>query len=220
MPATRQNGISCQPEIGALVDAGNFGREETGHFEAKIGANGLGMGQKSRQMAQSTKADTNSVTGFRVNYFPANSLVYGHDAVIAAWVARNLPHVGEDGFGPSTAIGVMRGGELVAGVVFSGYRQSYQSIDASIYSTTPAWASRRMIVGILSYPFIQLACERVGATVESRNLRAQRFLKGIGFVREGVARRGFGYDHAAIFSMLRREFDRLVERVGHGQKGT
>lgn len=147
------------------------------------------------------------------NVAPGNLLVYGHDAAIAAWVAQNLPHVGDDGFGPCTAIGVMRGGEIVAGVVFSGYRQSYQSIDVAIFATTPAWASRRMIVGILAYPFVQLACERVGATVESRNLRAQKFLKGIGFVREGVARRGFGYDHAAIYSMLRREYDRLCQRM-------
>lgn len=149
---------------------------------------------------------------------PGNILVYGHDAAIAAWVARNLPHVGDDGFGQCTAIGVMRGGELVAGATYYAYHPSYRSIDMAIFSTTPAWASRRTIVALLAYPFLQLECNRVGAQVESRNLRAQRFLKGLGFVREGVARYGFGYDHASIFSMLRREFDRLVERVGHGQK--
>ncbi len=215
MVAIREIDISCQPKIGGLVDTEKFGREITGRFEAKIGANGVETRQKSLRTAESTKVDANCVTAFRVNYSPANILVYGHDAAIAAWTARNLGTVGDDGFGPCTAIGVMRDGQLVAGVVYHGFRPDYRSIDASIYSTTPAWACRRTLIGVLAYPFIQLGCQRLGATVESRNARAQQFLKRLGFVREGVARYGFGHDHAAIYSMLRREFDRLCEKIGH-----
>jgi len=145
-----------------------------------------------------------------------NNLVFGRDIDIAAWVARNLPTVGDDGFGPCTAIGVMRNGEVIAGVVFHGYRQTYSSIDVSIFSTSPAWASKRTIAQILAYPFIQLGCRRVAAQVEAKNTRAQKFLTGIGFVREGVARLGYGHDHAALYSMLRKEYDRLVKRYSHG----
>lgn len=140
-----------------------------------------------------------------------NQLIYGHDAEIAAWVAVHLPTVGPDGFGPCTAIGVSRNERLVAGVVYNGYVPDHRVIHVSIYAANSGWASRRVIKALLGYPFIQLGVNRVTAMVEGRNTRAQKFLSGIGFVREGVARYGFGAQHAHIYGMLRREYDRMFK---------
>ena len=140
-------------------------------------------------------------------------LVLGQDEAVAAWVARKIGFDDPDFFGPCKAIAVADANDVpLAGVVFSGYRDLYKSIEVSIAAESPRWATRGVIHALLSYPFDQLGCERVQVTIPLRNARAQRFCKGIGFVREGVMRRGFGSDHAVVMSMLRHEFARLFKR--------
>jgi RimJ/RimL family protein N-acetyltransferase len=140
-------------------------------------------------------------------------LVLGQDAAVAAWVARKLGYDDAEFFGPCVAMAVADSDDQpLAGVVFSGYRDIYKSIEISIAAESPRWATRGIIHALLSYPFDQLGCERVHVTIPLRNKRAQRFCKGIGFVQEGVMRRGFGLDHAVVMSMLRHEFARLFKR--------
>lgn len=141
-------------------------------------------------------------------------LVLGQDEAVAAWVAGKLGFDDPEFFGPCKAIAVADSNDVpLAGVVFSGYRgEPFNSIEVSIASESPRWATRGIIHALLSYPFDQLGCTRVQVTIPLKNERAQRFCKGIGFVREGVARRGFGADHAVVMSMLRHEFGRLFKR--------
>ena len=47
--------------------------------------------------------------------------VYGHDALIADFVARLIPHC-RRGFGPNIkAMGVIEGGDLIAGIVWHNW---------------------------------------------------------------------------------------------------
>jgi RimJ/RimL family protein N-acetyltransferase len=86
---------------------------------------------------------------------------------------------------PCQAIGVMRGNELAAGVVYHEYRPEQGDCEMSIAARTPRWASRAAIRTLLAYPFVQLDCRRVTARVRSDNERALRFDLGIGFQVEG-----------------------------------
>lgn len=116
----------------------------------------------------------------------ATRVLLGWDAAVAEWVRQRLTVPPIAAWGPCTAIGIARGGELVAGVVYNNYRPP--SIEASIASTTPAWCSRRNLAAIFAYPFHQLECRRLGAMTEVTNQPARAFLCRLGFRQEGVLR--------------------------------
>lgn len=139
-------------------------------------------------------------------------LVLGQDEAVAHWVARQLGFDDPHFFGPSRAILIATGAdEPMAGIVFHSYRDLYKSCDISMAAVSPRWATRGVIHALLSYPFDQLKCQRVQVTIPLKNARARRFCKGIGFVQEGIIRRGFGADHAVIMGMLDREFRSLFK---------
>jgi RimJ/RimL family protein N-acetyltransferase len=133
------------------------------------------------------------------------------------WVAQRLKNVRD--FRDYKAIGVTDGREVLAAVVYHDYRPAYKSIEISMAANNPRWALRSVISALLSYPFVQLQCERITLTIPKKNRRARRFVKGIGFVEEGCARKGFGRDDAMIYGMLRREAMRWLEEK-HGKKFT
>lgn len=140
-------------------------------------------------------------------------LVLGQDKPVADWVARQLGATEENFFGPCTAIAVVGDNdEPLAGVVFSGYRAAYRSIEISMAAVSPRWARRGVIHALLAYPFEQLNVQRAQVTIPLGNKRAQRFCRGIGFVQEGIIRKGFGDQHAVVMGMLRGEFARLFKR--------
>ena len=140
-------------------------------------------------------------------------LVLGQDDAVAAWVARKIGFDDPDFFGPCKAIAVADANDVpLAGVVFSDFREWNRSCSVSIAAESPRWATRGVIHALLSYPFDQLGCQRVTTFCRLSNARALKLCKGLGFVREGVARYGFGDEHAVVMSMLRKEFDRMFRR--------
>lgn len=143
------------------------------------------------------------------------NLVFARDADVAEWAVARIPHVGSvDALGPFRAVGVANGAGLVAACIYHRWVQEYASCEITFAAATPRWASRGLIRGLLAVPFLQYGCNRVNLTIPHDNTRAERFVKGVGFLREGCARHGFGPKrHALIYGMLRREFDRMFERA-------
>jgi RimJ/RimL family protein N-acetyltransferase len=135
-------------------------------------------------------------------------LVLGQDRDVAAWVAARTPHMGEGAlFGPCAAIGVAdEAGRPLGAVVFSNFQPGFGSIEVSFAADTPRWLTRPLIGAILSYPFVQLDCQRLTAVTPRKARRARRFLDRFGFKREGVVRKGFGTDDAIISGLLRTEW--------------
>ena len=129
-------------------------------------------------------------------------LVYGRDQEIADFVCRHAPHA-EHGFSKFATIGVEHNGELIAGVVFTDYHG--HAISVSMASTSPLWASRRTLAGIFAYPFVQLNCDRLTACTGRSMVSVREFLERLGFVEEGLLRRGFADDDCVIYGMLREE---------------
>jgi RimJ/RimL family protein N-acetyltransferase len=108
-------------------------------------------------------------------------IIQDEDAAIAEWVGRRL---GETDFGLYRAIGIARRGKLVAGIVYNHFNGT--SIDMTIASDSPRWASRQVLWRLFHYPFNELKCRRVTATTGITNQPARAFLCRLGFSHEGT----------------------------------
>jgi RimJ/RimL family protein N-acetyltransferase len=132
----------------------------------------------------------------------ATRIIVGRDVAVAEWVRRRIPD-GIDAWGPCRAIGIARGNELIAGIVYNNFR--WPSIEASIASIEPGWCSRRNLAAAFAFPFRQLGVRRVGASTAAANAEVRRFLLRLGFRQEGVMRQALKSGDAVIFGMLEPE---------------
>lgn len=130
---------------------------------------------------------------------------------VAEWVAKHLadPDIktAKD-FGDFQALGILMQKRPVAGIVYNNFRRMGHGNDVflSIYSETPEWATRSTLRAIFTYPFVTAGCVRCTAVVREGNARSIDLVKRLGFVREGVLRRGFnGKSNAFVFGMLKDE---------------
>lgn len=130
------------------------------------------------------------------------TLILGRDRAIAEWVRQQLAPVIDD-WGPMAAIGIARGPEIIAGIVYNNYR--WPSIEASIAATSPSWCSRRMLAAIFAFPFRQLGCRRLGASTEVTNQPARAFLCRLGFREEGLLRCALPHGDAVLYGMTAAE---------------
>ncbi len=133
-------------------------------------------------------------------------LIYGHDRELSLWAGQHLGYAGPiRGAQDPVAIGVARGGAIVAAAVFHDYR--WVSIEVTFVTTSPSWASRNNIKAILSYPFVQLGCKRLTAITPEDNRPARAFLERLGFVQEGVHPDSYADNDAAAISYGLRRHD-------------
>ena len=130
------------------------------------------------------------------------SIVTNIDDYVKAWVAKRI---GINGFGPSTAIGVQKDGQLIAGAVFHDYRPKNGQIEASIASDSPRWATRSVLYSLFAYPFIQCDANRLLVTCDESNDKAMKMNKQLGFTPEGILRQMYYPNDAIIFGMLKNE---------------
>ena len=129
-------------------------------------------------------------------------LLVDYDGTVARWVSGQL---GIADFGPCVAIGIIQDDELIAGSVFTSYREA--SIEISFASTTPRWCTRSTLRGaVFWYPFEQLGCHRLTAMTRSKATSVRKFLRHLGFTEEGVMRRALlDGDDVVIHGILREE---------------
>lgn len=136
-------------------------------------------------------------------------LLYGHDRELSLWVGERLginrPIKSVD----PTAIGVVRSGRIVAAALFTNYQPP--TIEITFVTTTPRWASREMIRGILAYPFVQLECKRITAVTEACNIPARSFLERLGFRQEGIHPDAFPSGEGISYGLLRADAARWLE---------
>lgn len=138
---------------------------------------------------------------------PRNTLIFGKDEQVAAWVARQIPHVGERGFGPCRAIAVVHGDRPLAAIVYHDWQPQAATCQISMASVSPLWAKPQTIRDLLAVPFDQYRCYKIWTCIPADNERALRFNTGIGMVREAVLRHQFGRKrHAMIYGMTADEY--------------
>jgi len=109
------------------------------------------------------------------------------------------------------SFGVMRGKDLVAVIVFHDYR--WPNIEASIWSSTPRWATRHVLGAVMKYAFQQLDCRRITALTETTNQRARAFLCRLGFTQEGIHPHALPSGDAVTYGLLRENAARWMAEV-------
>jgi hypothetical protein len=126
------------------------------------------------------------------------SILFGADEFISNHVASRIPHM-QAPFGPCTALGIVRGGNLVGGVVYHGYVG--HDIQVSIALDSSAFLPWR---ALFAYPFEQLGCARLTAFTGRKNKKARKLLENLGFRLEGVHERALdGTSDAMSYGMLK-----------------
>lgn len=100
------------------------------------------------------------------------------------------------------AIGWMRGGQLIAGVLYDGFTGA--SIAMHSRCDDPRKVSRDWLFAIFDYPFNQLGCKRVTGLVSTANQRAQDTNEHLGWKRETVLKDYF-LDGDGIVYVMRKE---------------
>ena len=98
---------------------------------------------------------------------------------VMEWVAeRNSGDFGKK----YAAIGQMRNGKLIAGVVYDNYNGN--NIVGAVAIDEPP--TRGFWIAIFSYTFETLGCIRMTVYVEESNTKSMKLMKKLGFEREGT----------------------------------
>ena len=140
---------------------------------------------------------------------PEPTLLFGHDAQVAAWVAERIPHMRGGDFGPCVAIGVgsEARGAIYAGIVYHQYDSRYQNVQLSMAADSPLWATKGTIRALLHYPFKQLGVWMVYTVTPIENVRAVKVNEHIGFKRKPIVPHVYGpRKHAIICQMTQPEY--------------
>lgn len=134
------------------------------------------------------------------------SLVLGRNEEVAAWVDLRLGQ--KPSGGQRVAIGVERDGQIIAGVVYNGFRGdglTARTCTMAVAADDPRWCTRGNLRAFFAYPFVSLGCRRVNAIVARKNRRARKLVEGLGFRQEGKIRQLFPDDDGMMYGMLADE---------------
>lgn len=104
-------------------------------------------------------------------------------------------------------------GRLLGGVIFTGY--TGVSIGLHCAGFDPKWVDRDLLWMAFHYPFVQLNCHKITATIPSGNLKALLFDRKLGFSEEARIKDATPDGDLIILSM-RRDECRWLKR---GQRG-
>jgi len=137
-----------------------------------------------------------------------------NDPLVANWVCQRMQEIGEEitprELAPCVALGIVKDGDKpVAGAVFNGFREMPYGNDMRvIFAAQPTGGVKKIdiISPLLNYVFNKAQCERLTAVISEANKPSQRFVKRLGFRKEGVLRKGYnGKTNAIVYGLLRSE---------------
>lgn len=132
------------------------------------------------------------------------SILLGADELVGEMVKSRIPHMRGESWGPYTALGVVRRGVLLGGVVYHEKRDI--DIHVSMAFDRPGWALPYTMRALFDYPFNQLGCVRITAMTARKNRKARESLIRAGFKLEGVHRRAVdGVEDFISYGMLKEE---------------
>lgn len=141
------------------------------------------------------------------------NVIFGFDDEVAQWVAEKIPN-----YTPeinATALGVVEGGEIVAGVVYERWNGVH--VEASIAAVGKKWATRKTLFRLFYYPFEQLGCEAISVLVPSTNLSSLNLATGLGFEAEAYIK--FAAHDGSSLIVLKMFRDKCKWIQNHGKQG-
>jgi len=145
--------------------------------------------------------------------------IYGHDDIVASFVAQLIPSCRERGFGKAKAIGVIdKAGRLIAGFVYHGYDPDAGTIQISGASLPGTkWCNQQTLAHVYRYPFLQLGCQMIIQMVPADDERLLYQLSRLNYQFIPLPRM-FGRHKDAVLAQLTFEdwaANRLCRRYGH-----
>jgi RimJ/RimL family protein N-acetyltransferase len=144
------------------------------------------------------------------------NVLLGADKEVAEWVGARISHVGHQGFGLHSAIGVMRHGKPVAGAVYHGFGGHIVEVSFAAEHGS-RWASRSVLRALFAYPFHQLGCVVMVARTAKRNRRARKLLRALGFQETGMVPKGLDGKRDAIIYCIEKDNCRWLKgHLTHG----
>lgn len=145
------------------------------------------------------------------------SVLYGADEAVIEWVGRQI-----EGYVPmegATALGVVKAGRLVAGVVYE--RCTGFNVEASIAAAPHVpWADRSTLFKLFDYPFRQLGVEAITVTVPGSNLPSLNLALKLGFAAQAYVPFAAPDGSPLIVLQQYRNTCRWVNRDGQRQQST
>lgn len=99
-------------------------------------------------------------------------------------------------------MGILKGGRLVAGVIFNHFEECNLYMHVSAIPKT-MWVTQGIARQVFDYPFNQLGMRRVTAIMPSRLMTARKFNERLGFEFEGIQRNYYQDDDAVLYGLLR-----------------
>ena len=137
-------------------------------------------------------------------------LLTGHDEDVARFVADLAPIERPKFEPPFWGFGVLKeDGSLVAGIVFSDWKPSFSTIEVSAAAVSSYGISTQIVTTMYGFVFGQLDVFRIFARTSSRNAKAQKMLRHVGYTPEAVQGHYYGPNHhAACWRLLRPEYER------------
>jgi len=134
--------------------------------------------------------------------------VYGHDEVVAQFVAQMIPHVREHANAISNCktIGVIdQDGKLIAGLVYHGYDPVAQTIEITGAALPKSrWLTRETIRRIYEYPFNQIGVQMIVQRTPADNKHLLGQLKAGGYEFVFVPRM-YGRDRDGFICLMTSE---------------
>lgn len=110
----------------------------------------------------------------------------------------------------STAIGLIKDNELIAGVWYEDFNEKSVTCHIAIKGQI----NKQFLAIIFDYPFIQLGVSKIIGPVRSNNTKAVKFDKKLGFKEEARLLDVFPDSDLIFFTMAKSDCRFLGERYG------
>jgi RimJ/RimL family protein N-acetyltransferase len=135
-------------------------------------------------------------------------IVSGQREAVAEWVAGRIRGMWELPLKDFEAIGVVRDRQLIAGVVYTDYREiasGEHDIRMCCAGEGP-WLTKSTLRVFFEYPFHQIRCVRVTALSAKANRKSRDLATRLGFKEEGCVRHGLGTGKdMMVYGLLKHE---------------
>lgn len=116
---------------------------------------------------------------------------------IGPWVGQRLGWPWVPGMG--AAIGKIRDGQIVAGIVYERYNGACVTMHLA---GSGNWLDRTLLWMAFDYPFRQLGVKRITAPVAQSNVRCRQFIEHVGFELEAILHDAYPDGNLLIYKML------------------
>ncbi len=138
-------------------------------------------------------------------------MIYLDSDVIGPWVCEKAG--GQWVAGNGQTIGLLKDGELVAGVIYEQFNGA--NIVCHIRGE-PGWANRKYLATIFDYPFNQLRVNRITVPVNGKNETSKRLVTHMGFELECSLARANPDGDLLLFRMFREDC-KYLRKPYHGK---